>query len=134
MESWSTTQAIIALSSGEAEYYGIVKGASLGMGVRSILIDLGFGEPKLNVNTDSSAAMGIASRSGLGKTRHIEVHQLWVQEKVKSGTFSMLKTLGLSNPADLMTKHLDIATINKHCQWMGLHTAAGRSEIAPETM
>eukprot|EP00972_Heterocapsa_arctica_P103210 15210078-Heterocapsa_arctica.AAC.1 len=28
IRSWSTTQSVIALSSGEAELYGIVKGAS----------------------------------------------------------------------------------------------------------
>ena len=27
VKSWSSTQAVIALSSGEAEYYGLVKGA-----------------------------------------------------------------------------------------------------------
>ena len=32
---------------------------------------------------DSSAAKGIASRRGLGKVRHIEVHQLWLQDKVQ---------------------------------------------------
>ena len=35
--------------------------------------------------TDSSAALGTASRMGLGKVRHIEVAQLWVQEKVRQG-------------------------------------------------
>ena len=31
IKTWSITQAVIALSSGEAEYYGIVKGASIAM-------------------------------------------------------------------------------------------------------
>ena len=35
IKSWSTTQTITALSSGEAEYYAIVKGASQGIGTRS---------------------------------------------------------------------------------------------------
>ena len=33
IKSWSSTQNVIALSSGEAEYYGLVKGASQGIGV-----------------------------------------------------------------------------------------------------
>ena len=39
IKSWSTTQKITALSSGEAEYYAIVKGASQGIGIRSMLQD-----------------------------------------------------------------------------------------------
>ena len=33
IKSWSSTQDIVALSSGEAEYYGIVKGAAQGFGI-----------------------------------------------------------------------------------------------------
>ena len=60
------------MSSGEAEYYGIVQGSSVGMGVQSVLRDLGL-NVKLQVLTDSSAAKGIASQRGLGKVRHVEV-------------------------------------------------------------
>ena len=84
IKTWSTTQAVIALSSGEAEYYGIVKGASAGLGVRSIMGDLGTdieSHTKLIIHTDSSAAKGISSRRGLGKVRHIEVNQFWIQGK-----------------------------------------------------
>ena len=35
VKSWSSTQKIIALSTGEAEYYGIVKGATMGIGLNS---------------------------------------------------------------------------------------------------
>ena len=41
IKSWSTNQAVIALSSGEAEYYGLVKGGSMGLGSKAILEDLG---------------------------------------------------------------------------------------------
>ena len=30
IKGWSTTQSVIALSSGEAEYYGLVRGSSIG--------------------------------------------------------------------------------------------------------
>ena len=42
IKSWSSTQALIALSSGEAEYYGLVKAAGAGLGVPD-------GGPKLAV-------------------------------------------------------------------------------------
>ena len=65
IKSWSTTQAVIALSSGEAEFYGIVKGSSIGIGLRSVLADLGV-DSRIQVHTDASAAKGIAMRRGLG--------------------------------------------------------------------
>ena len=77
IKSWSTNQATIALSSGEAEYYGMVKGASQGMGLKAIMKDIGVIYPgPIQINADASAAIGIASRLGLGKVRHIEANQL----------------------------------------------------------
>ena len=33
LKSYSTTQTVVAQSSGEAEYYGLTKGASVGVGI-----------------------------------------------------------------------------------------------------
>ena len=99
VKSWSSTQALIATSSAEAEYYGIVKAASVGLGVQATLSDMGF-KFNLEVITDASAAKAIASRLGLGKTRHISVHYLWVQERVKCGDLVIKKCWGGENPAD----------------------------------
>ena len=43
-------------------------------------------EVDLRLMTDASAALGIATRRGLGNVRHIEVSKLWIQEKVSDGT------------------------------------------------
>ena len=75
VKSWSNTQSVVALSSGEAEYYGMVRGTSIGLGVRGLLEDLGI-TMRVRTSTDSTAASGIANRRGLGKVRHIEVNQL----------------------------------------------------------
>ena len=40
IKHWSSTQASISLSSGEAEYYGVVRAAAQGIGARSLLVDL----------------------------------------------------------------------------------------------
>eukprot|EP00969_Alexandrium_andersonii_P160859 7108674-Alexandrium_andersonii.AAC.1 len=76
IKHWSTTQKTIALSSGEAELAGIVKGAAEGMGLVSVAQDLGIGA-KLQVRADSSAAIGICRRSGIGRVRHLAVGQFW---------------------------------------------------------
>ena len=73
------------------------------MGHQSLLKDLGLDMP-LRVWTGSSAALGIATRSGLGKPRHLETHTLWVQDKVSTGAFAVRKVAGEVNPAARLTK------------------------------
>ena len=55
---------------------------------------------KLTLKSDASAAIAIASRGGLGKLRHIEVCQLWLQEKVRSGVVKVVKVGTDENIAD----------------------------------
>ena len=74
---------VIALSSGEAEYYGMVKG-------RALYMDFGI-NMGIQLGTDSSAAMGISKRSGLGHVRHIELNKLWLSDKVTNGDVEMMK-------------------------------------------
>ena len=124
------TQGVIALSSGEAEFYGIVKGSSVGMGIQSVMGDLSVGV-RLQVLTDSSAAKGIASRRGLGKVRHIEVNQLWVQEKVASGAIELSKVQGEVNIADSLTKHVGRDIIERHMMGTSQHIKGGRHKLMP---
>ena len=41
LKTWSITQAVMALSSGEAEFYAARKGCNLGLGMQSIVVHLG---------------------------------------------------------------------------------------------
>ena len=59
IRTWSSTQPSVTLSSGEAEFYGLVKAAGEGLGHRSIMRDFGLSVP-VRVWTDSSAALGIS--------------------------------------------------------------------------
>ena len=67
--------------------------------------DFGLKVP-LRLWSDSSAALGISKRSGLGKLRHLDTQTLWLQEKVRMGALEVRKVRGEVNPADLFTKHL----------------------------
>ena len=55
VRAWSGNQAVIALSSGEAEYYAALKGASAALGFQSMLKDLGI-RATVTLFTDSIAA------------------------------------------------------------------------------
>ena len=59
-------------------------GTSIGLGYQALAHDLGIDMP-IRMSTDSSAAIGVATRQGVGKIRHLETHTLWVQQHVRSG-------------------------------------------------
>ena len=130
IKSWSKTQSVIALSSGEAEYYGMVRGASEGLGIQSVLRDFEI-NVELTLKSDASAAIAIASRRGLGKVRHIEVCQLWLQEKVRSGEVRVVKVGTDENVADSLTKYVSSEILRKHMRATGQLAREGRHRLAP---
>lgn len=131
IKAWSSTQASISLSSGEAEFYGVVKAAGVGLGYGSLLHDVGVILP-LRVWTDSTATIGICGRQGLGKLRHVDTQCLWIQQRVRDGTLTLLKVRGEDNPADLFTKHLAASDrIPKLLEMFGCSFREGRPALAP---
>ena len=120
------------MSSGEAEFYGVVKAAGIALGYQALLGDLGVELP-VRVWTDSSATMGICGRQGLGKLRHVDTKSLWVQQKVRDGSLEIRKVRGEANPADLFTKHLSSEVrVTELLRLFGCHFAGGRAEGAPQ--
>ena len=81
---------------------------------------------------DSSAAMGVAERKGVGKIRHLDVGKLWIQEMRESGGVEVKKVKGTANPADQLTKNLMPQEVEKGLELCGMEARAGRSEKAME--
>ena len=131
LKSWSTTQPTITLSSGEAELHGVVRGAATGLGFLSLLADFGI-IILMRIWTDSTASQGICARQGLGKIRHLDVQELWVQQRLGRGDFSLYKIDGDSNPGDIFTKgsltHHRIKTL---LELLGCRYVEGRALAAP---
>ena len=71
IKSWSRTQSLIALSSGESKLYASLKAAAETVRVLAMAKNLGW-NLKGEVWGDASAALGIIQRKGLGKTTHIQ--------------------------------------------------------------
>ena len=130
LKSWATTQTVIALSSGESEFYSIVKGSSQSLGLRSLMRDLNL-EASIKVLTDATTGKSIGSRRGLGRVRHIDVANLWVQEKVNSGDIQLTKVKNTYNPSDILTKHLGESEMCNCLELLDCHFKDGRSAIAP---
>ena len=119
LKAWSKTLTTLCLSSGESELAALAKGAAEGLGVQSIMRDFGM-EIRVEMHSDATAAIGIAQRQGLGRIRHVATADLWVQQRLKAGDFTVAKVNGLDNISDLMTKALDAVRIAKLLELMGI--------------
>ena len=119
LKHWVTTQAVISLSSAEAENKAAVKGTVEGLYLANLLLQQGV-KVEIYLHSDSSACIGHCSRLGNGKRmRHLEASDLWIQQLVKSKRIFIKKINGKKNPADLFTKHLTRDEIVFHMSNLG---------------
>ena len=93
LKTCAKTLPILALSSGEAELMAVVKGTSEALGLQALFSDLGM-KKKIAVRSDATAAIGIVSRIGLGKVRHLSVSDLWIQQAARQGRVEYTKIPG----------------------------------------
>jgi len=121
----SNLQSTVSLSSGESEYYGMVKGAASALGLQALLADWGI-EATITLESDSSAARAFASRRGLGRLRHVQTRYLWLQERAKRNHLKLKAVKGKSNYADVLTKVTTVArsseVLGRLGFWTGLAT------------
>ena len=78
------------------------------------------------VHSDATAAIGIARRKGLGKIRHLDVTDLWIQDKVWSKQVGLKKVLGTDNPANIFTEHVERSILQKAMSTINMVQMTGR--------
>ena len=105
LESFSSTQQIVALSTAEIEYISITKGAAHALEVHSATVECGL---TLKGETDASAGRALATRRGVGPVRHLDARLLWLQQLCAEGVVAVRAKLGEHNEADLGTKMVDL--------------------------
>ena len=116
---FSRSQTALGLSSPEAEYYGICSAGSELIYVMGVIRFFGFEVDGL-ILSDSSGALSLSQRQGVGTQRHIEARYLWIQEHVQRGTFKVGKIAGSLNKADVGTKHVAREDLLRHIRALGL--------------
>ena len=115
LKSTSTTQAVVSLSSAEAEFHAAVKAAAAGIGCVSMMRDLGVilqqqgvgakakrsGDGvdclSLEIKLDATAGRAIAMRRGDGRMRHIANPTQWLQRLVINGDVKTTRVGGNDN-------------------------------------
>ena len=137
VKAWSKTMGVLALSSGESELAAVVRAATEGLRLQSILTDFNLCG-HVAIQSDANAASGMVHRLRFGKVRHLAVGDLWIQHPVRSRKIRVSKMSGLENPCDAQTKFLGPEPLLRHtkaCNWvpvvarMQLITKVGREGL-----
>ena len=119
VSSWARTQKAIATSSGESELYAMSIGAAEALGLRELLTDIGL-PTTVRLRCDSTAAMGTASRQGLGRMKHVQVRDLALQQWIADGRLTLQKIASSGNAADILTKHVSQNALQSLIPKLGL--------------
>ena len=104
---------VLALSSGESELAAVVRPATEGFGLQSILSDFDLCG-HVAIKSAVTAAIGMVHRLGLGKVRHLAVGDLLVQHHLRSVKIRVSKMSGLENPSDAQTRYLGPEQLLRH--------------------
>ena len=108
------TQGVVALSSGESEFYGHVRAAVEAVFLRNLL-KFSDHVVQITIVTDSSAAKGFVEKLGCGrKMKHIAVQNLYLQGLVRQKIINVEKIKGTEHPPDVGTKYLAKPTMQQH--------------------
>ena len=91
LKGWSTTQSLVALSAGESELYVTLRAAAEALGFVSMMRGMRY-QASGEIWGDASAALGVINRIRLGKTRHIDIGIVWVQQTVAEQLLNLNNT------------------------------------------
>ena len=119
VKHWSKLQSGVALSSAEAELYACNRAATELLGLRQLCQDLGE-QKSAQCMIDASACKSMLSRTGVGKSKHIEIGELWLQEKVERGAIAIHKVGRAHNCSDAFTHYWSPKDAATHFNDMGL--------------
>ena len=77
VKTYSKGQGVVSLSTGKAECYSLVSGASNLLGEISTALDWEI-KTENEVNMDASAGISMGSCRGLGKAKYVDTQYHWV--------------------------------------------------------
>ena len=70
---------------------------------------------------DSTAAIGMIQRRGTGRTRHMDLRHLFLQERLRDGTIGAIEKIDTSvNLADVGTKHFTAYRLEELKRLLGM--------------
>ena len=118
--SWkSQKQSTVAMSTAESEYMAACSVSKECCYLKSLLHEIGFSQ-HIKVYTDSTAALSmILNPVQRQKAKHFNVQYHWVRECHQNGRLSYFHLEGVKQPADMLTKALPQASLQRHLHEIG---------------
>ena len=113
VKTGSWMQSTRSLSVAESEFCSGVKGASILLGAKSMMIDFGEDVAQCVQGADSTSAKSIMETRGAERFRHLYCPVLWLRERVDSGETRIEKRNGEHNTADIGTKAVSAPVLMK---------------------
>ena len=104
-KAWSVWQKTIALSSAEAELYAMTKCATQTPDIQ-LMQDFNIVREGA-VHTDFFCSLGIVSRVGIGRIRHMQVKHFWLQGRLLKHDLKPVKIDGKFNVSDFLPTYLE---------------------------
>ena len=119
LSAGTRAQSVVAQSSCEAEYIAATAATSEAKYIQSLFLACGQ-HVSIQLREDSSGAIGVASRRGLQRLRHLDVRFLWLQQETANKRVRISKVPGPENVADANTKPADRRSLEFYRQSMGV--------------
>ena len=116
-ECYSVTQAAIALSSAESEFYATGSATERGLQCKVYLSET---ERPCELDVYSTAGRGMCQRTGVGKVRRLKLRFLWIQERLRLKALRLNKETTEEMTADILTKYCEWPKIEQHCATLNL--------------
>lgn len=120
--SWrSKKQSVVARSTAEAEFRSLATGLCEIMWLRILLTELQLydGTP-LRLYCDNQATINLVYNPvHHDRTKHIEIDRHFIREKLEQGALQIGFVKSVDQPADVLTKGVNVVSFEKLCSKMG---------------
>ena len=113
------TQSEVAQSSCEAEFIAATATTSEAKYIQALFLACGQ-HVNLHLRSDSTDAIGVASKKCLQRLRHLDVRCLWLQAETAAKRVRISKRSGPRNVADAITRLADRRSLELRRMSMGV--------------
>ena len=103
--SYSRTQAVVAQSSCESELHGLGSAATEALWVAGLLKEAFGVDVVPTIWGDSTSALSLASRAGMGRLKHVEIRLLAIQDWVRQRRLRLAKVDTVNNLSSAPAPH-----------------------------
>ena len=121
--SWSSKrQDLVTLSTAEAEYVALTHAGKEAIWLSDVLSQtLKLNLRPITLYGDNNSSIAIAKDDVYhARTKHIDIYYHWIREKIADNTIHLQHVASENNLADILTKALSVAQVNRFANSVGL--------------